>query len=275
MRIKKAFTLAEIMIVLTIIGVLTMILLPIANHSRPDENVMKFKKADTTLKNVIHELVTSSDYYAEGDLGRYKNGNYIKDYKYFCNSFADVISVKSSDCEGNARYFSSANGKHNVIVTKAKEKVDDFCKAVAPSTGKQIVAQDGVAYFETTPGYTFSGVYADKNNQGDDIDVIDNIVYVDKDIFGDDLKGKYSFMYSTWDGIAETPEHVNTSNSNFLYLAKVFCIDIDGVPDNATSSSCINECPFGYAIRVDGKILSGARADEWLEKGFQKGSNEN
>jgi len=33
---KKAFTLAEIMIVLTIIGVLTAILLPIANHSRPD-----------------------------------------------------------------------------------------------------------------------------------------------------------------------------------------------------------------------------------------------
>ena len=39
---KKAFTLAEIMIVLVIIGVLSAILLPVAIHSAPDENVMKF-----------------------------------------------------------------------------------------------------------------------------------------------------------------------------------------------------------------------------------------
>ena len=26
------------------------------------------------------------------------------------------------------------------------------------------------------------------------------------------------------------------------------------------------EDPFGYGIRVDGKILNGARADEWLER---------
>ena len=69
---KKAFTLAEIMIVLTIIGVLTAILLPIANHSRPDEAVMKFKKADTTLKNVIRELVNSDKYYLNGDLAKRK-----------------------------------------------------------------------------------------------------------------------------------------------------------------------------------------------------------
>ena len=37
---KKAFTLAEILIVLVIIGVLTMILLPIAFQSSPEERVM-------------------------------------------------------------------------------------------------------------------------------------------------------------------------------------------------------------------------------------------
>jgi len=42
---KKAFTLAEIMIVLTIIGVLTAILLPIANHSRPDNcDIASYRK---------------------------------------------------------------------------------------------------------------------------------------------------------------------------------------------------------------------------------------
>ncbi len=40
----QAFTLAEILIVLVIIGVLTMILLPVAFRSSPNEDVMRFKK---------------------------------------------------------------------------------------------------------------------------------------------------------------------------------------------------------------------------------------
>ena len=55
---KKAFTLAEILIVLVIIGVLTAILLPIAFQSSPDENVMKFKKANNTLGTIIRELTS-------------------------------------------------------------------------------------------------------------------------------------------------------------------------------------------------------------------------
>jgi len=43
-KVLKGFTLAEVMIVLTVIGILAGILIPVANNSRPDENVMKFKK---------------------------------------------------------------------------------------------------------------------------------------------------------------------------------------------------------------------------------------
>ena len=50
-------------------------------------------------------------------------------------------------------------------------------------------------------------------------------------------------------------------------LFRVFCIDIDGINKG--------EPPFGYGIRADGKILTGARADVWLEKGFQKGKKDN
>ena len=51
---------------------------------------------------------------------------------------------------------------------------------------------------------------------------------------------------------------------------KIFCMDIDGVPENATEDDCVNECPFGYGIRADGHVLIGARADEWLEKTIQE-----
>ena len=45
-------------------------------------------------------------------------------------------------------------------------------------------------------------------------------------------------------------------------MYKVFCMDIDGLNND--------EDPFGYGIRVDGKIILGARAQEWLEKSIQE-----
>ena len=90
---KKGFTLAEILIVLVIMGVLTMILLPVAFQSSPDEKVMKFKKGYNTLNTVIRELVSSDRYYQNGDLGTRANGNTIDgehdgDITYFCETFA-------------------------------------------------------------------------------------------------------------------------------------------------------------------------------------------
>ena len=53
-------------------------------------------------------------------------------------------------------------------------------------------------------------------------------------------------------------------------IYKAFCIDIDGKPDNATADNCVNECPFGYGVRQDGKILYGKRAQEWMKKKIQR-----
>ena len=53
------------------------------------------------------------------------------------------------------------------------------------------------------------------------------------------------------------------SPSGFIYSYRIFCMDIDGIDKG--------EDPFGYGIRADGKILLGARAEEWLKKSIQKG----
>ena len=62
---------------------------------------------------------------------------------------------------------------------------------------------------------------------------------------------------------------LNLDSRGFVRVYKNFCIDIDGIPANATRYDCVNECPFGYGIRYDGKILNGLRAEEWLEKTIQ------
>ena len=40
-------------------------------------------------------------------------------------------------------------------------------------------------------------------------------------------------------------------------------MDVDGINTG--------EEPFGYGIRADGKIITGQKADEWINKSIQQG----
>ena len=50
--------------------------------------------------------------------------------------------------------------------------------------------------------------------------------------------------------------------NGFDIAYKIFCMDIDDFNQG--------EDPFGFGIRADGKILTGERADEWMNKSIQK-----
>ena len=224
---KKAFTLAEIMIVLTIIGILTAILLPIAINSAPDENVMKFKKGNNTLGTVIRELVNSDQYYANGDLGMKPDGTLIDgthdgDNTYFCQTFSDIVSTKSVDCQDKDVAVSWQYWNLGIYDLETnKTSADIGCKDIANEVGPEIITSDGIIYYQTYPRMPFG-----------------------------------------W--INGSVRHFNLKDSNNLVsIYKTLCMDIDGINKG--------EDPFGYGIRVDGKILTGARADEWLKKSIQKG----
>ena len=261
---KKAFTLAEIMIVLSVIAVLTAILLPAAQNAMPNENVLKFKKAHSTLHTAIRELVTSDKYYLDGDLGVMPNGTLLlndtsPNRKYFCQTIADVLNVKHVDCPDDntvatmclfdttetnnaALFLLDGSVVTNEVLQKKKERLDSGCKTRSASLSKaqHIVTDDNVWYLELAPGTTF----------GYSVNIGNN---------------KIARFFSS---PSQNPPTYYDSNG-FDVMYKVLCMDIDGVPDNATSTDCVNECPFGYGIRADGKILNGARADEWLTKSIQ------
>ena len=248
MKLYKAFTLAEIMIVLVIIGVLTAILLPVAIHSAPDENIMKFKKGNNTLGTVIRELVNSDKYYLNGDLGIKADGTRILSslgfgelttsdeslIKYFCTSFADILTTKKVDCKttvtgGDDRFtFVAISNEDEIIypwqstMEEGKKLFDTKCAEAASKVGAEIETVDGIYWYQANPAATF-GI--------------------------------------SWD-IADTFLFHGYNKQNNLFFYKLFCMDVDGIDKG--------EDPFGYGIRVDGKILTGARADEWLKKSIQK-----
>ena len=240
---KKAFTLAEIMIVLVIIGVITAILLPIAIHNAPDENVMKFKKGHNTLLTAIRELVNSDEYYLNGDLGikadgTLLDGSHVGDCTYFCETLSQIINYKSKSCsekcsasditttfsievEADSPYCNQGENKNYCL-----SEIDKICKSSTDS-GPEIVAADGIVYYQIESAAPFGA----------------------------------STKISNWDGSERFWKL--KSDKGFIRTYKSFCMDIDGINKG--------EDPFGYGIRVDGKILYGARAQEWMQKSIQKG----
>ena len=255
---KKGFTLAEVMIVLTVIGILAGILIPVANNSRPDEKVMKFKKAHATLANVIHELVTSDKYYGNGDLGLKPDGTtlidgtHTGDYTYLCNTIADIVSAKKVQCTEVLKTSFDYHRLDTRDGEQEKIRVDNVCKNLAKDIGAEIITSDNIVYYQTScmpfGAPTSAGYDEDSCTQGNNCA---------KRLYGGNV-------------------HVD-SVTKFDRIYKIYCIDIDGIP-NEGSGNCDDikdVCPFGYGIRADGKILTGARADEWLEKGFQKGKKDN
>ncbi|MBQ4646117.1 MAG: type II secretion system protein [Candidatus Gastranaerophilales bacterium] len=256
---KKAFTLAEVMIVLVVIGVLTAVLLPAARNAMPKEDVIKFKKGHNTLLSVVRELVTSDKYYLDGDLGIRTNGQVLNqsnedNHSYLISTFADILSLNymspkvgsltnvawfptyDYDCYGNtiSQELDTCSGQE---VTKdtidfIKAHINTACKKGSVDQVKQVVTNDGIWFWDPAPYFTLG-------------------------------------MTENPNGTGRRAFHLKDKNG-FYALYKLFCMDIDGVPDSATDDDCVNECPFSYGISADGKIFTSKRVDEWLEKSIQE-----
>ena len=253
LRNSRGFTLAEVMIVLTVIGVLTAILLPVARQSMPDKDLMKFKKAHNTLGTVIRELVTSGEYYLEGDLttrpdNTLVDGTHEGDNQYLCQTIADVLNVKKVDCkdvQGGPGYFGEAHitpATAGATVEAAGRKFDANCKEAQNTVGAEIITSNNIILYDCNPitpfGISLKNYDLILNGTGNT---------------SNDLYFKLAINWSSaW---------ANKPIGNLHKQYKTICLDIDGLNKG--------EDPFGYGLRFDGKIQPGARALEWLDKEIQ------
>ena len=164
---KLAFTLAEIMIVFTLIAVITGIILPIAFQSAPDEEAMKFQKANTALMTAIRELVNSDKYHKDGDLAKMPDGSLVTNPKYLCNALSDIINTKSTNCtDTNLGYNSSAAidladiKTYDINSIPIYDYIDCLCNN--NQTTAEIITEDDVTIYTINPYYHFGS----KTNTG-------------------------------------------------------------------------------------------------------------
>ncbi len=271
---KKAFTLAEVMITLTVIGIITAVIIPAANHSKPDENILKFKKANSVFYQTISTLINSDKYYCDGDLAIKADCttnvlNVTSTRTYFCKTMAEVLSVKSTDCNtstetGTIGAWLSSNEKISMIATgtkmtrtvtdatvaATKQKFDELCKSSAKAMGKEIVTTDDIVFYQSgVPQFGSLEVQPDKYNK-----------------LSSTIKLRYFSPPNQFPA-----NYADAKGIDISY--KIMCIDIDGFDSSKGSTSCDDVkdfCPFGYGVRADGKIMAGARADSWLGKNIQE-----
>ncbi len=245
MKENNAFTLAEVMITLVVIGVITAIIVPVANNSKPDENVIKFKKANETLYQTVQTLISSDKYYLNGNLGLKPDGSAVdfktkaSDATYLCRSIAENLTVKKMNCSS---YFTKSDTSAFFCtdwVGVEGHDADVFCKKEAKNIGEEIVLKDGVVLYQMSPGYTFG------------------------------YSGGYLYNQGTKQS-AKNPfyQAENKDKGELRRCSKVICIDIDGIPSGG-SEKCDDVkdiCPFAYSLRIDGKLIAHNRASQWLEK---------
>ena len=156
-NVGLAFTLAEVMIVLIVIGILIAVLLPFARQLTPSEEIIKFQKANQALMAGIKSLVGEN-----GDLGLDKNGEVITNPKYFCNALANLMNVKSVNCsDDNLGYNTSAAAFMEDFAadkfsdgTSIMDTADCICKNHTTS-GEEIILGDGTIFYTVNPYYHF------------------------------------------------------------------------------------------------------------------------
>ncbi len=296
-KTTKGFTLAEVMITLTVIGIITAVIIPVANNSKPNENVMKFKKAHNTLYQVISMMITSDNYYKDGDLGIRADGTQIAgDYigddasttgLYFCNTFADLVSAKNN-CAKRAE-FTVGNGVAEYgfaigmgAIGDGKQNTKNITNPIHQwDTVRTTVTQEEI---DKTKGL-LDKACKEHTEEGEEIKTTDNIVYYEISTiyakFGSACPGvskengllkegepEPEKQYRCFGKYAWQERYRYEDQDGMDNAYKTFCIDVDGIPSGG-SGNCDDVkdvCPFGYGIRADGKILSGKRADEWLAK---------
>lgn len=110
----KAFTLAEVMITLVVIGVITLMIMGAVGDVSPDENKLLYKKTFYTLSEVVRSLANDSNKFNSDDMFKAEptNDEYASAQEYFCQMVANSLNTLGEiQCTGNPDWnFRLTNG---------------------------------------------------------------------------------------------------------------------------------------------------------------------
>lgn len=166
--VKKGFTLSEVLMTLTIIGIGAAILTPVILNIIPDSNKVAFKKAYSTIEQTISTLVNDEDYYpscrhvlatdASGNQYSVSAGLNIPD----ATTLSNILTQTSGNCTaGDA----STSGINKFCTLFAQQIITDAGVSCAQATDangsptssgyKTFTSQNGMIWTIVSPSPQF------------------------------------------------------------------------------------------------------------------------
>lgn len=173
MRYNKAFTLAEVMITMAILGILASILLPAVSRVRPNENKTLFKKAYYIAERMVSELVNDEDLYPQGlfsdTVEVYYNGSKYSGNDKFCKLFAIKLNTISNSITCTST--SSEPSDTNVPSLITSDGISWYMPISAFATDQHITVdvngekKPNCKYSDTCPGPDQFEIYVEANGR--------------------------------------------------------------------------------------------------------------
>ncbi len=101
MKIKNGFTLAEVLVCLSVIAVMYAIMIPILAKNSPKEQKVLLRKSYNTIEKVVYSMINDDKIYPDIDLGFAKSAATVDSAAAgadkFCYYFIDAINTVSED----------------------------------------------------------------------------------------------------------------------------------------------------------------------------------
>ncbi|MCD8025283.1 MAG: type II secretion system GspH family protein [Candidatus Gastranaerophilales bacterium] len=242
---KKGFTLAEVLIALVVVGVLSAILIPTLITAAPDEELLRAKKAYNTLVRALEYLTNSGPYDVTNgnlDATAYIRGttstNKTQRKRFLCNNLAEVLNTKSADC-------TKTNNIHNKITNSCTSSytTDD-------TNGNPLC-------IKTTTGS--SGTALDYDTLRDTLDSVCENTY-------SGYSTGLNAQIETTDNILWSVQNTNFSNYSTVTIDGISVPSFYGVICIDTGKSTSSDYVFGMGVRRDGRVITGTKLQELLEE---------
>ena len=141
----RAFTMAELLVTLTIAGIVALVVLPTLMHTQPNREMVMFKKAYYLASRTVNELINDEDYYPDS-----------ADGLAIHNGFAHTTITDVADHEAtfHGRTYGGANGDFpgnqkfcGLFATKLNLRGEPRCNArVTLSAGGNFSTTDGMVW---------------------------------------------------------------------------------------------------------------------------------
>lgn len=235
---KKGFTLAEVMLVLSIIGVLVALMIPVLDKTRPDETTLKYRKAFFAIEQGIRNILNDAKLYESGDL-RAPGNSSTADEDGNCSEGQIKLNgvCYTQDTSGETLCHNLANTLNTIGAIKC------------PGDGGFITLNLGNG---AVSGEAPAGADSAVSNTNDDTNLTEN---------------KVNFVLSNGVAVGGITGQWNVTNDNKTWAQRAFitlCVDVNGigtgVDRGCATADRANPKRDQFRIRIarDGKIYTGS-----------------